>query len=267
MQKRMERKRILFLGDIVGKPGRKCIKKHLPEIKEKFFIDLVIANAENASGGLGLTSKNARELHNAGIDILTSGNHIWKYKEINLFLEETDWLLRPLNYPSGAPGKGVHIYENFWDRPLAVLNLQGRVFMEAVDCPFRKAQEAIEKLPADIPIIVDFHAEATSEKKAMGYFLQGRVTALIGTHTHIQTNDAQLMAGTTGYITDVGMCGPKESVLGMEPGVVLQKFQTARPVRFELAKGSVELNGVIIDFDLQTGHCLDIQAWKFDQTN
>ncbi|MFW6055376.1 MAG: TIGR00282 family metallophosphoesterase [Thermodesulfobacteriota bacterium] len=229
--------RTLFLGDIVGKPGRRAVMENISRLRRDLGLDLILANAENASGGLGLTPKNARELHQAGIDILTSGNHIWKHREIYNFLDETEWLLRPANYPPDAPGRGYGLFTVNMLR-VGVVNLLGRVFMSPVDCPFRTAESILKELEPEADIVlVDFHAEATSEKKALGYYLGGRVSALLGTHTHVQTSDAQILSGGTGYITDLGMCGPCHSVLGMDPETVQRGFVQGLPQRFVLAGG------------------------------
>lgn len=254
--------RLLFLGDIVGRPGRKAVKARLKDLRGELALDVIVANGENASGGLGLSGKNAREVHGAGIDILTSGNHIWKMKDIRAVLDEEPWLLRPANYPSGAPGRGVAVFD-FGSQlpPVAVINLLGRTYMEPVDCPFHAAEEALKGIPEGAVVLVDFHAEATSEKRALAYMLQGRVTAVVGTHTHVQTNDARVLPGGTGFLSDAGMCGPMDSVLGMDQQIILQKFLTGLPVRFELALGPVMLNGVIVEAD-EMGRCISIAAWQ-----
>jgi hypothetical protein len=255
--------RLLFLGDIVGRPGRNIVSRRIRKLRSELGAQLVVANAENASGGLGLTQKNARELLNAGIDLLTSGNHIWKHREIDSFLDKNkDGVLRPLNYPGNPPGTGLGSLCLPTGNPVYVLNLLGRTYMEPVDCPFRVADRALGKIPAGAPIIVDFHAEATSEKKAMVYYLLDRVTAVIGTHTHVQTNDARILGKGTGYLTDAGMCGPFDSVLGMAPKEVLHRFLTARPARFKPASGPAEMTGAVVDFDPLSGTCLNIFAWR-----
>ena len=255
--------RLLFLGDIVGKPGRNMVQKNISRLRAKLGAQFVVANAENASGGLGLTQKNARELLSAGIDLLTSGNHIWKHKEINSFLDKNkNHLLRPFNYPDNPPGCGLARISGPEPHSLYVLNLLGRTYMEPVDCPFRAADRALDFIPAASSVVVDFHAEATSEKKAMAYYLLDRVTAVIGTHTHVQTNDARILGEGTGFLTDAGMCGPLDSVLGMAPKEVLHRFLTARPARFKPASGPTEMNGVVVDFDPQSGGCMNIFAWR-----
>ncbi|MCF8106850.1 MAG: TIGR00282 family metallophosphoesterase [Desulfohalobiaceae bacterium] len=254
--------RILFLGDIVGKQARKAVTENIGRLRQDLDLDLILANAENASGGLGLVPKNASELHNAGIDVLTSGNHIWKHKEIYNFLNESRWLLRPANYPPEAPGRGYNLFSIARLR-VGVINLLGRVFMSPVDCPFRTAGSILETLKQEADIVlVDFHAEATSEKKALGYYLAGRVSALLGTHTHVQTGDAQILSGGTGYITDLGMCGPSHSVLGMDPETVQRGFVQGLPQRFVLAGGEIKLQGALLDIDAQSGRTLNIQVWE-----
>lgn len=254
---------ILFLGDIVGRPGRKAVADSLKKLRGTLGLDAVIANAENASGGIGLNSKAARELLNLPLDVLTGGNHIWKHKDlINLF-SETDRLLRPANYPPGAPGAGLGLYEAADGTPYAVINLMGRTYMDAVDCPFQTADAVLAKLPSHIKVrVVDFHAEATSEKKAMGYFLDGRVSAVIGTHTHVQTNDARILPGGTAYLTDAGMCGPADSIIGMDAGIILRRFVTRLPSRFEVAKGPARLEGALCEIDAATGRAVSIRPWQ-----
>jgi len=254
---------ILFLGDIVGRPGRKLLADSLKALRTSLNLDIVLANAENASGGIGLDAKTAKELLRLPVDVLTSGNHIWKHKDIYGFFGETGRLLRPANYPAGAPGAGLGVYSAQDGAPYAVLNLMGRTYMEAVDCPFQTAETLLGALPADVRTrIVDFHAEATSEKKAMGYFLDGRVSAVIGTHTHVQTNDAQILPGGTAYLTDAGMCGPMESILGMEAARIVSRFTTALPARFEVARGSARLEGALCEIDVAAGRAVSIRPWQ-----
>ncbi len=242
--------RILFFGDVVGAPGRRFLRDNLARIRFEKGVDLVIVNGENASGGVGLTPKTAEELFSYGVDIITSGNHIWKYREMKDYLSTSDSVLRPANYPEGAPGKGYTIKQVNGFR-VAVVNLQGRVFMEpVVDCPFRKADRVLDEISslggADV-IVVDFHAEATSEKKGLAYYLDGRVTAFLGTHTHVQTADAQILPGGTAYITDAGMVGPFDSVIGMRKEDIISRFLSGLPTRFEVASGKVVAEGVILD--------------------
>jgi metallophosphoesterase (TIGR00282 family) len=254
--------RLLFLGDIVGRPGRRALAARLDGLRRELALDVIVANGENASGGLGLTGKNARELHEAGVDVLTSGNHIWKMKDVHALLDGEPWLLRPANYPPGAPGRGAAVYDIGPGLPcVAVINLIGRTYMDAVDCPFRAAQESLRNLPEKAVVLVDFHAEATSEKRAMAFMLQGRVSAVIGTHTHVQTNDARILPGGTGFLTDAGMCGPMDSVLGMDQQIILNRFLTGLPVKFELASGPVMLNGAVLEIDA-AGRCTGISVWR-----
>jgi len=249
----------LFLGDIIGRPGRKALKKYLPAFVEKHSPSLIIANGENAAGGLGITEKVAQELFTQ-IDVLTSGNHIWDKKEALDYLDREPRLLRPANYPSQNPGKGTYVFEESRRNKIGILNLQGRVLMEPIDCPFRTADEELKKLKALTPvIIVDFHAEATSEKQAMGWYLDGKVSAVIGTHTHVPTADERILPQGTAFITDVGMIGGYNSVIGMRRDQSLKRFLTGRPQRFEPAKGGVFFSAVFVEVDLQTGKALSIR--------
>jgi len=249
---------IFFIGDIVGAPGRRAVEELLPRVVDHYFIDLVVANGENASGGLGITPQVADQLLSQGIDLLTSGNHIWKHKEILPYLEETDRLLRPANYPPETPGRGFAIVETAAGERAAVLNLEGRVFMSPLECPFRTAEQVLASLPKEVKVIlVDMHAEATSEKQAMGWFLDGRVSAVVGTHTHVQTADERVLPGGTGYITDVGMTGPVDSVIGMKKEIILERFLTQRPQPFKVAAQNIQLQGVILKIDGQ-GHCQEL---------
>lgn len=241
---------ILVIGDIYGKPGRKIVKKMLSHMQSENDIMFTIANAENAAGGKGLTREVLRELLGAGIDVLTMGNHVWDNKEIFQFIDDEFRLIRPINYPGDCPGQGYHIYQAGFNKKIAVLNASGRVFLPALDCPFQKINEIVNELKDSVDyIIVDFHAEATSEKVAMGRFLDGRVTAVLGTHTHIQTADERILPGGTGYITDLGMTGPYDSILGVDKDIIIQKFLTGRPARFEVATGPGQIEGVILDVD------------------
>lgn len=250
--------RILFIGDMVGKPGRSIIAQALPYLRETVGpFDFVIANCENAAAGRGLTVKLAEELFSFGIDCLTSGNHIWDKKEIYPYLDEEPRVLRPANYPPGCPGQGVTVVKK-GDRSLAVVSLQGRVFMPDIDCPFRCMDKILEDV-GSLPIFVDFHAEATSEKRVLGAYLDGRVSAFVGTHTHVQTADDEVLPGGTAYISDVGMSGSFASAIGMKLESVLPKFLTGLPSRFEVADGDVRLNGVVVDLDDQSGVALDIK--------
>ncbi len=252
--------KILFIGDIVGKPGRKAVKELLPQIVSQYQIDFVIANCENAAGGFGVTRDIVEELYQSPIDVLTSGNHIWDKKEIAGFVEDYEILLRPANYPEGSPGRGSVIMTSASGTNVGVLNLAGRIFMQPLDCPFRTAEREIEKLRKKVKIIiVDIHAEATSEKKALGWFLDGRVSAVLGTHTHVQTADEKILPGGAAYITDVGMAGPFDSIIGLKKDDVLQRFLTQIPNRFNVAKDDVWLQGVVIDVDEKSGRSTGIE--------
>jgi len=247
------------LGDIIGRPGRKVLKKYLGSLIQKYSPSLVIANGENAAGGVGITEKVAQELLTQ-IDVLTSGNHIWDKKEALDYLKREPRLLRPANYPPKNPGRGVYIFEDGSGRKVGVLNLQGRVFMEPIDCPFRIADEELEKLRALTPVvIVDFHAEATSEKQAMGWYLDGRVSAVVGTHTHVPTADERILPQGTAFITDVGMVGGYNSVIGIRKDQALKRFLTARPQRFEPGKEGVFFSAIFVEVDYNTGKALSIQ--------
>ncbi|KUG28592.1 phosphoesterase family protein [hydrocarbon metagenome] len=255
--------RILFLGDIVGRPGRDAVVAGLFRLRRECGADVVLANGENASGGLGITVKAASQLLSCGVDVITSGNHIFKHREIQTYFDGTDRLLRPANYPPGAPGTGLGVYRPDGTPPYAVINLLGRTYMDSLDCPFRTADALIGRIPGDVAVrVLDFHAEATSEKKAMAYYLDGRVSALCGTHTHVQTSDAQILPHGMAYITDLGMSGPIRSAIGMDPQAVIRRYLTGMPQRFVLSKGPVELQGAVIDIDAQTGKAVQIQAWR-----
>lgn len=252
--------RILFIGDIVGKPGREVIQKLLGKVISEDRVDFIIANGENAAGGMGITPAIAREIFDHGVNILTSGNHIWAKKEIFPFLEEERRILRPANYPPQVPGRGVGLYPLKNGEKIGVINLEGRVFMKHLDCPFRTGEREVEELRKETSIIiVDFHAEATSEKVAMGCFLDGKVTAVIGTHTHIQTSDEKILEGGTAYITDAGMTGPQDSVIGIRKQVALNRLLTQIPWKYDVATGASELQGVMIEVDRETGKSTDIQ--------
>jgi 2',3'-cyclic-nucleotide 2'-phosphodiesterase len=250
--------KILFIGDIVGKPGRDAVRVLVPRLREKHGIDFVIANAENAAGGSGIIPKIAQELFDSRVDVLTSGDHIWKKPDIVDYIRAEPRVLRPLNYPSGAPGAGWRIF-NHNETKIAVICLLGRVFLEPLEDPFRMVREAVEAISRETRlIVVDMHAEATSEKVAMGWFLAGQVTAVLGTHTHIQTADEKILPGGTAYLTDAGMTGPYESVIGRRVEDVLQRFLTSLPVRFEVASGDIQMHGCIIDADEKTGRARSI---------
>ena len=247
--------RIAFFGDIVGRPGRTAIKARLPLLREKLNLDAVIANAENSAGGVGITRETLREILNSGVDVATGGNHTWRNQEVYTALDENERVVRPANVFPGAPGKGAVVHTLPSGVRFAVINLLGRSFMDVCDCPFRTVDSLLETLPADVSLrFVDFHAEATSEKRAMAFHLDGRASAVVGTHTHVQTSDATIFPKGTAYMTDLGMCGAENSsILGMEPTGVLKRFVTGLPSRFKAAAGEGTLNGLMGIFDTHTG--------------
>jgi 2',3'-cyclic-nucleotide 2'-phosphodiesterase len=255
--------RVMVLGDVMGRPARRAIRDLVPSLIEKEEIDLAIANAENAAGGMGVDLKSAKELLSAGVQIMTSGNHIWKKKEIYSFLDEQESLIRPANFPAGAPGKGWCVWQHNGLRAL-VINLQGRVFMpNHVEDPFRCVDGILKERSGNSPVvIVDMHAEATSEKYAMGWYLDGRASLVYGTHTHVQTADERIFPAGTAYITDVGMCGPFDSVIGMEKETVIRGFITQLPRQFEVAQDNVVLQGVIVDIDDESGKAHEIRRLR-----
>jgi len=245
--------KILFIGDIFGAPGRRIVADHVQDIVKANQIDLAIANAENAAGGFGITPSIAEDLFALGLDVLTSGNHIWDKRELYDYLNRQPRLLRPANYPEG-PGSGLVTVKARNGVECAVMNLQGRTYMASTDCPFRKADSLLSQIDPAVKVkFVDFHAEVTSEKMAMGWYLDGRVSAMVGTHTHVPTADTRILAGGTAYQTDCGMTGPYQSVIGVETDLILQRFLTGLPVRMEAAKGGAELHSVIVDVDEETG--------------
>jgi hypothetical protein len=242
--------RILFIGDIVGSPGRRIVKERLADIVAQQQIELVIANCENAASGFGITPRLAEELLGCGIHVLSGGNHIFDRKEILEYLPHQPRLLRPANYPPDAPGSGLFVGATASGAGFAVLNLQGRVFMPSMDCPFRAADRELARIPAEARVvIVDMHAETTSEKQALGWYLDGKVTAVIGTHTHVATADERVLPGGTAYITDVGMTGPHDGVIGMEKKTIVQKFLDGLPARFEVAERDLQMNCVQMETD------------------
>ncbi len=239
--------RILFIGDIVGQPGRQMVARHLKALIADYRAEMVLANAENAAGGFGITASIGEELLSLGIDLLTSGNHIWDKKEAEGYLAKESRVLRPANYPEEAPGAGVHILRKN-GRMLGVVNIQGRAFLPPIDCPFKAADRELAQVrQVTDTILVDFHAEATAEKQAFGWYVDGRVSAVVGTHTHVQTADEQILPGRTAYITDVGMTGPRNSVIGIKPEDAIQKFITQMPRKFTLAHGPAQLCAVVLD--------------------
>ena len=252
--------RILFIGDIVGKAGRQAVEGLLEHCVADHQIDFTVANGENAAGGMGITPVIASEFFDLGIDVLTSGNHIWAKKEILPFLDEEERLLRPANYPDRVPGRGAGIFRLGNGKKIGVLNIEGRVFKRNLECPFRVSEKEAKKLKEETPVIlVDFHAEATSEKVALAWFLNGKVSAVVGTHTHVQTADERILSGGTAYITDVGMTGPLASVIGIRRQIVLERFLTQVPVKFDVATEEIELQGVILEVDEQTGKSRSIE--------
>jgi len=252
----------------MGRPARRAVRDLVPSLIQKEEIDLAVANAENSAGGMGVDIKSAKELLSAGVQVLTSGNHIWKKKEIYPFLDEQESLIRPANFPSGAPGRGWCIWQHNGLRAL-VINLQGRVFMpNHVDDPFRCVDEILKQQGSQSPVvIVDMHAEATSEKYAMGWYLDGRASLVFGTHTHVQTADERILPAGTAYITDVGMCGPFDSVIGMEKETVIRGFITQLPRQFEVAQENVMLQGVIADIDEESGKAKAIRRLRIHWEN
>jgi metallophosphoesterase (TIGR00282 family) len=251
--------KLLFFGDVVGKPGRQALRLRAQALAASEGADLLVANAENSSGGIGVDPGSARELFSNGIHVLTSGNHIWHRKEIYEYLDASDRLLRPANFAPGVPGQGWAVYETA-KGPVAVVNLIGRVFMAPADCPFRAADAILERIGERARVIlVDMHAEATSEKMGMGRYLDGRVSAVVGSHTHVQTADEMVLPGGTAYITDTGMCGPLDSVIGMRTEQVLKRFVDQLPVRYDVGEGAPLLQAVAVDVDEKTGRARGIR--------
>jgi len=245
---------------VVGRPGRRAVKANVGGLKREFDLDLVIANGENAAGGNGITREVGQELFNSGVDVITMGNHVWSKKDSYDYINKEVRIVRPANYPPGAPGTGVNNFETRRKVKVAVINLSGRVFLPPLDCPFRKVDEILSRVKEEArTVVVDFHAEATSEKIAMGWYLAGRVSAVFGTHTHVQTADEQILPGGTAYITDLGMTGPRDSVIGVKKDLVIDKFISQLPVRFEVATGLFQFNGAVIDIDEETGEAKNIR--------
>jgi hypothetical protein len=252
--------RILFIGDVVGEPGRRVIKKLVPRLRQERELDFVIANGENVAGGSGITPALAEELFSSGVDVLTSGDHIWKRKEILDKLNTDKRILRPANYPKDTPGFGATVVKSESGVDVGVINLVGRVFMQAVECPFRVAKEEVDRLKTRTNvIIVDMHAEATSEKIALGWYLDGLASAIVGTHTHVQTADEKILPNGTAFISDVGMTGPFDGVIGRKKEQILMRFLTQLPAKFEMAEGDVQLHGVIVDVDEKSGKARSIE--------
>ncbi len=250
--------RFLIVGDIVGKPGRRILGEKLPSLREEFRTDAVIVNGENAAGGLGITPEVCEEILRCGVDVVTTGNHIWDKKEILDYVARQPRLLRPLNYPDGVPGRGSLVLERE-GKTWAIVNLSGRVFMSPLDCPFHSIEKELTHLRERTKIIlVDFHAEASSEKIAMGWFLDGRVSCIFGTHTHVVTADERILPQGTAYITDIGMTGAHDSVIGIEVADIVGRFLTQMPIRYRVAKENVKLNGIVVEVDDETGKARDI---------
>jgi len=256
--------RILFIGDIVGSPGRKIVHERLADILAQREIDLCIANGENSASGFGITPKIAEDLLSCGIEVLSGGNHIWDRREIVEFFPHEPRLLRPANFPEGSPGSGLYMGRAKNGVGYAVLNVQGRTYMTPIEDPFRTATRELARIPPEVKVVlVDMHAEATSEKQAMGWYLDGKVSAVVGTHTHVATADNRVLPGGTAYITDVGMTGPHDSVIGMDKKGVLQRFLDAMPARFVVAEGDIQMNTVLIDVDESTGRARSIERLNF----
>ena len=254
--------KILFIGDIVGNPGRRMLERHLRSLQHEHSIDFTVANGENAAGGAGINKKVYQELLDSGVDAFTMGNHVWDNKDIFNFIDQGAKIVRPANLPASSPGAGYAVFQA-GGVSLALVNLLGRVYMPSVDCPFLTAEHLLKKLSSQTPyIIVDIHAEATSEKMALGWYLDGKASAVLGTHTHIQTNDARVLPKGAGYITDVGMTGPRDSVLGVDKDTVIRRFVTQLPTRFEPAAGDLQFNGVVLDLR-DDGRCRAIEVLNF----
>ncbi|MFM1650898.1 TIGR00282 family metallophosphoesterase [Brevibacillus sp. B_LB10_24] len=256
--------RLLFLGDIVGSPGRKMVIEYLPRLKLKYQPDLIVVNGENSAHGRGITEKIAKELYEHGVHAITLGNHTWDNKEVFSFIDDDQRIVRPANFPAGTPGTGLAFVKTSAGEA-AIINLQGRTFLPPLDCPFVTADQLIEQAKKRTKFIfVDFHAEVTSEKQAMGWYLDGRISAMVGTHTHVQTGDERILPKGTGYITDAGMCGPRDGILGMEKETIIKKFLTQLPVRFEVAEGQTQINGVLFTLDKSTGYTRKVERIRID---
>ena len=246
--------RILLIGDIIGKPGRNAVRALVPGLRREHELDLVVANGENAAAGFGITAETAQELFESGVDVITTGGHVWDKKEVIPYLDEDDRILRPLNYPPGVPGHG---HKRLGD--MLVVNLMGRVFIGSLDCPFRMMDGLLKGISGPPLVVVDFHAEATSEKEALGWYLDGRVSAVVGTHTHVATADQRILPKGTAYVTDLGMVGPINSIIGNDPEDVLVRFLYQTPKRLGVATGPVRFNSVLVDLDNETGLAKGIQ--------
>jgi metallophosphoesterase (TIGR00282 family) len=252
--------KVLFFADVIGKPGRDLLIKRLPDLRKRFGADAVVANGENVTDGTGIRPNHADALLAAGVDVITTGNHTWRQREIYRYLDEQPRIIRPYNFLASAPGRGVTVVDTSGGR-LGVVNLSGQLYLNPARSPFEVVEQALEELHGVCAVIVDLHAEATSEKVAMGWHLDGRVSAVIGTHTHVRTADAKILPGGTAYITDAGMCGPRDSVIGVKKELVLERFLTQLPVRFEVADHDVWLEGVVVDIGAD-GHALGIEPFE-----
>ena len=253
--------KLLMLGDVVGAPGRRILKENLPRIRRELGVNAVVANAENCAAGSGITVPLANEIFKSGVDAITLGDHTWGQKEFAGEIGKVANLVRPANYPQECPGKGWTLV-NLPVGQIAVVNVQGRVFMNPVDCPFKTMDKVLAEIPKNVPVFVDFHAEATSEKNTLGYYLDGRITAIVGTHTHVQTSDAMLLPKGTAYLTDLGMCGPYVSSIGRDLAPVTRRFVTGMPSRFEVATGPCTMEGAIIEFDMATKMASSIETFR-----
>ncbi len=254
---------ILFIGDAIGRPGRAVVAENLRTLKQEFHIDVTILNGENVAGGIGITKKTAQKLFNAGVDVITTGNHTWKYNEIENYIREQPNLLRPLNFPPGTPGRGSVIFRPDDKLPLAIVNVMGRTFMRPIDCPFRAIDAELNRLKDQTNLVlVDFHAEATSEKNAFGLYVDGKVSAVLGTHTHIQTADERILPKGTAFITDVGMVGGLNSVIGSQSEAVIASFITGRPHKFEPEENNIMLNAVVIEINENSGQARSIERLR-----
>lgn len=251
--------KVLFIGDIVGNPGRRALKEVVPALKRELQVDFCIANGENSAGGTGITYVVAQELYKSGVDAITLGNHTWSKREVVNFIDTDSRIVRPANYPEELPGKGAIIVESPKGK-IGIINLLGRVYMDSVDCPFKAAVREIEYLKSFTKVIlVDIHAEATSEKNALAWYVDGRVSCVFGTHTHVQTADERILPCGTGYLTDVGMTGPYDGIIGVDRNIVIEKFVKHMPVKFEVARGSVQFNAVFAEIDEKNGKTLRLE--------
>ena len=259
--------RILFIGDVIGRVGRKCLEVHVPRLRAEWLIDLAVANGENVAGGLGATSATLKEVLDSGVDAITLGNHTWRQRELADSLDRMPEVVRPANYPEGSPGRGAAVIPVGGGSAVGLVNLLGRVYMDPLECPFVVGRREVDRLRREtVVVLVDMHAEASSEKMAMGWYLDGRCSAVLGTHTHVQTADERVLPGGTAYITDVGMTGPSDSVIGVEKDRVIQRFLTGRPVEFRVAKGRPGINAVVVEVDEASGRASMItRIAKYDE--